>query len=57
MKKILATLTLLAVTSISASAFASGCGNNVSRNANTRPTTTSSSQPNGGSMGGAGVHH
>jgi len=57
MKKILATLTILAVTSISASAFASGCGNNAGRNSNTRPTTTSSGQPSGNSTAGAGVRH
>ena len=52
MKKILATLTVLVITSVSASAFASGCGNNAGRNANTRPTT---STPVHGGGDGAGV--
>ena len=39
MKKILAILTLLAVTSVSASAFAA-CGSNTGRNSHTTPTGT-----------------
>jgi len=57
MKKILAVMTVLAISSVSMSAFASGCGNNASRNTNTRPTTTSSGQPSGNSTAGAGVRH
>lgn len=56
MKKFAAILTLLAVTSMTASAFAA-CGNNTSRNSDTSGRSSSSSSTNtntgnGGSNGG-----
>lgn len=52
MKKILAALTLVAMTSISVSAFAAGCGNNTSRGSNTNPPPATGT--NGGSRTGGG---